>query len=162
MKKVIFYLALVLLGLVYLIAQDAQGLLPEWLKAHQLAFRSVLAGGFGGFTYCARAVYLNACVKKNWDVDWEPWYYIRPIVSLVTGGAGYVFLRAGLLVLDSSKPSDSSNLGFLALSFIAGLNVDRFVQRIEGLGKTIWGIEESRAAKPEAESKGKGGKNAKV
>ena len=30
----------------------------------------VLFGGLGGVTYCLRGVYLNACVRKQWDIAW--------------------------------------------------------------------------------------------
>ncbi len=104
-------------------------------------------GGLGGIVYCLRGVYLNACVKKTWDKEWHPWYYIRPLVSLVCGGISYLFLKAGLLVLESNQSVDSSNLGFLALAFIAGLNVDKFISKIEDVAQAAWGIEKSRASK---------------
>jgi hypothetical protein len=155
LKKVILFLAVFLLALSYVVTLDLRGLLPDWIQAHRLLFRCILSGGFGGFVYLARAVYLNACVRKNWDVDWEPWYYIRPTVSLVMGGVGFLFLKAGLLVLDSSNAGGSSNVGILALAFIAGLNVDRFIQRIEEASKSIWGIEESRTSKQGEKGKNK-------
>jgi len=121
------------------------GLLPSWLYPIRLGFLCVLAGGFGGSLYCLRAVYLNACVRKQWDHEWQPWYYIRPFVSLVIGGASYVFLKAGLLILEAGQQSDTTNYGFLALAFIAGLNVDKFLTKIEEIAESIWGIEKSRA-----------------
>jgi len=106
----------------------------------------ILAGGFGGVLYCLRSIYLNACVKKNWDADWHIWYYIRPINSLITGGASYVFLNAGLLILESKSEVGSSHLAYYSFAFIAGLNVDKFVKKLESIAKTTWGIEESRAS----------------
>ena len=108
-------------------------------------------GGVGGVIYCLRGVYLNYSVKKNWDSTWEPWYYIRPIVSLLCGVISYIFLKAGLLVLESNQNSDSSDLGFLALAFIAGLNVDNFVKKIESIAQSTWGIKKSRASNSEEE-----------
>ena len=89
----------------------------------------------------------NVCVKKNWDKDWQPWYYIRPVVSLISGGVSYLFLRAGLLVLESDQRTDATQLGFLALAFVAGLNVDKFMNKIEDIAQAAWGIEKSRTAK---------------
>ncbi len=100
-----------------------------------------------------RAVYLNACVRKQWDNEWQPWYYIRPLVSLISGGVSWLFLKAGLLVLDASNTSASSSLGFLALSFIAGYNVDKFMNKLEQLSESAWGIEKSRSTQIETKEK---------
>jgi hypothetical protein len=110
----------------------------------------VLFGGLGGVTYCLRGVYLNACVRKQWDVAWLPWYLLRPIVSLVLGGVSYLFVKSGLLLLGAMQDQTGSQLGIWAISFIAGLNVDRFLAKIEDIGLTVWGIEPSRQSKPEA------------
>jgi len=111
-----------------------------------LLFECICIGGIGGILYCLRGVYLNFCVKKNWDNDWIVWYIVRPIVSLISGGVSFLFLKAGLLVLEAKKEIDSSNLGFFALAFIAGLNVDKFIAKIEELAKATWGIEKSRSS----------------
>lgn len=110
----------------------------------------VLFGGLGGVTYCLRGVYLNACVRKQWDVAWLPWYLLRPIVSLVLGGVSYLFVKSGLLLLGATQDQTVSQLGIWAISYIAGLNVDRFLAKIEDIGLTVWGIEPSRQSKPEA------------
>ena len=104
------------------------------------------SGGFGGVVYCLRGVYLNASVRKNWDPAWLPWYYIRPFVSLVVGAVSFIFLRAGLIVLEADPQAESTSLGFLALAFIAGLNVDRFLLKLEDVAQATWGIRRSRAA----------------
>jgi len=112
-------------------------------------FKCCLFGGLGGCLYCLRAVYLNACVRRSWTAHWAPWYLIRPVVSCISGGAAFVFLKAGLLVLESVAGAESTGLGFLALAFIAGLNVDKFIGKLEDVAQSIWGIEKSRAAKGE-------------
>lgn len=116
----------------------------------KLVAACVLFGGLGGVTYCLRGVYLNACVRKQWDVAWLPWYLLRPIVSLVLGGVSYLFVKSGLLLLGASQDQTGSQLGIWAISYIAGLNVDRFLAKIEDIGLTVWGIEPSRQSKPEA------------
>lgn len=149
MKKIIAYLILLGFILIGLLVYHYHPLFPNWLKGHSLIYLCVIMGGLGGVVYCLRGVYLNACVRKSWDKEWHPWYYIRPLVSLVCGGISYLFLKAGLLILESNQSSDSSNLGFLALAFIAGLNVDKFVSKIEDVAQAVWGIEKSRTAKGE-------------
>jgi hypothetical protein len=149
MKKIILYqvlmLALIATGLLMLYTDR---LWPE-LETYELLITCIMLGGLGGLVYCLRGVYLNACVKGQWSPQWEPWYYIRPIVSLVCGGVSYLFLKAGLLLLEASSMETSSNLGFMALAFIAGLNVDKFISKIEEIAQASWGIDKSRASKGE-------------
>lgn len=147
MKKIIIYLIIFGLILSGLFVIQYHPSFPEWLKKYSLIYLCVIIGGFGGVTYCLRGVYLNACVKKTWDEEWYPWYYIRPIVSLICGGISYLFLRAGLLILEAQQNLEATNLGFLALAFIAGLNVDKFISKIEDIAQATWGIEKSRTAK---------------
>jgi len=108
---------------------------------------SSLFGGLGGCIYCLRGVYLNACVQKNWDIRWLPWYVIRPIVSLTFGGISYLFVKSGLLLFGASPQVDGGQLGVWAVAFLAGLNVDKFVAKIESIGQTVWGLEPSRQSK---------------
>lgn len=129
------------------IAFILSGRLPAWLAPHTAVCLCGLIGGIGGVVYCLRGVYLNACVHNRWDTNWLPWYFIRPVVSLICGFVSYLLLKAGLLVLESSPRPESNHLGFYVLAFIAGLNVDKFVAKIEEVAQTTWGIEKSRAGK---------------
>jgi hypothetical protein len=147
MKKVVLYL-LVFLGLLTLgIAQLYLQANPSAIEKYRLFFTCVLLGGIGGILYCLRGVYLNASVKGIWSTQWEPWYYIRPIVSLLCGGISFVFLKAGLILLEATSKPDSTELGFMALAFIAGLNVDKFIAKVEDIAQASWGIEKSRVSK---------------
>lgn len=110
-----------------------------------LLIECMLVAGLGGVLYCLRGVYLSYCVKKVWTNQWLVWYFIRPIVSVLCGGVSFLFLKAGLLVLEAKKESESSNLGFLAFAFIAGLNVDKFIVKIEDLAKAAWAVEKSKS-----------------
>ena len=143
MKTVITYLIIVLVALFYGLVVALQNL-PAGLEALQVGIICAISGGVGGCTYCLRGVYLNACVHKSWDQDWRPWYFIRPIVSVICGGVSYLFLKAGLLILESGINPDASELGFYAFAFIAGLNVDKFITKIEDISQATWGIEKSR------------------
>src|SRR5262249_55798481 len=125
---------------------------PEVAKVHGVV-TSTLVGGLGGATYCIRGVYLNAAAKNQFSPQWYIWYVLRPFVSLIFGGISFIVLKAGLLLLNAQSQSADSNYGFLALAFIAGLNVDRFVQRLEEAAKAAFGIEPSRASKPDNGSK---------
>jgi hypothetical protein len=147
MKLIVCYLMVLLMGFCAALVWIASESLPPALEPLRLVTNCGFVGGIGGCVYCLRGVYLNASVRKRWDDDWQPWYYIRPIVSVICGCVSFLFLKAGLLILEASKSPGSSDLGFYALSFIAGLNVDRFIAKIEGIAHATWGIEPSRTAK---------------
>jgi hypothetical protein len=146
MKKIIAYLLFMLAVDISFLITIKTRMFPESWYALENALLCTFTGGLGGAVYCLRGVYLNACVRKQWDNDWQPWYYIRPLVSHVCGAISFLFLKAGLLVLEAKSSSDSTNLGFLALAFIAGLNVDKFITKIEDIAQASWGIEKSRTA----------------
>ena len=143
---IIAYLIAFLALLAYCWSLQLRGVLFAWLAPYELAYECVLIGGLGGTVYCLRAVYLTHCVKNAWDERWAVWYMLRPVVSTLMGGVAYIFLSAGLLVLDAEHDSTASRYGFFALSFIAGLNVDRFIVRIEEIAKSTWGIRPSRVS----------------
>lgn len=147
MKKIVAFLFLIaLIDVIFLIADRVQ-LLPLWWYRIGLIAPCALIGGLGGTIYCLRGVYLNACVHKTWSETWFPWYFIRPFVSHLCGAISYLFLKAGLILLEARQTSGSTELGFLCLAFIAGLNVDKFISKIEDIAQATWGIEKSRAAK---------------
>jgi hypothetical protein len=140
-----------LIGYIALLAVLAikfvMGDVTDWLVPFQLAVSCTIFGGLGGCIYCLRAVYLNRCVRKLWDSDWHVWYFIRPLVSTLCGGVSYIFMKAGLLILESNQKEMATDIGFLALAFIAGLNVDKFLAKIEDVAQAIWGIEKSRVGR---------------
>ena len=146
MKLIVLYLIFYWILLAFVGVLLLSGWLSECLEEdYSLPISCGLLGGLGGIIYCLRAVYLNRAVRKNWDADWHIWYYIRPIVSMLCGFASFLFLKAGLLVLEASQNQSSTNLGFYALAFIAGLNVDNFIAKIENIAEATWGIQKSKA-----------------
>ena len=147
MKKVITFQVVVLLSVFGIWLQDPLGNIPQWLGGYILPIQCFLIATVGGSLYCLRAIYINKCVNKNWDTEWEAWYYIRPLTSAISGIAAYIFLKAGLIILEATQETGSGNYGFLALAFIAGLNVDNFVLKIESIAHSTFGIEKSRSSK---------------
>ncbi len=147
MIKVIVFLLVTLLVLVAFALAPFILDIPDSVKDFRLFYLCVVSGGFGGVLYCLRAIYLNVSVKGEWSKQWEVWYFLRPIVSLLSGGVSYIFLKAGLLILEAQEIDGSSNYGFLALAFIAGLNVDNFIKKIESIAESAWGIGKSRTSK---------------
>jgi hypothetical protein len=119
----------------------------------QVPIFCILSSGYGGLLYLFRAIYVNKCVNNNWNDNWHIWYYIRPITSMLSGGIAYIFLKAGLLILETEKIKEPTNFGFYALAFIAGLNVDNFVKKLEDIAKTVFGIDKSNLGKEDAKLK---------
>jgi hypothetical protein len=147
LKRVIGYLiaALVFILLAFVALRTLN--LPDWIAGYRLAAHCSLVAALGGVLYCLRSVYLNRCVHNRWSEEWEVWYYLRPLASAICGIVAYLFLKAGLVVLDAKDSGDDGNFGYLAFAFFAGLNVDKFVAKIEELGQSLFGIEKSRNAK---------------
>lgn len=132
------------LGALFALVQFGEAVL---LPPYKIGLTSATIGGLGGCVYCLRGVYLNAAVRNRWGKEWHVWYYLRPLVSAGCGAVSYLFLKAGLLVLEASTEAEASEVGFYALAFIAGLNVDKFISKIEDVAQAVWGIEKSRASK---------------
>jgi hypothetical protein len=143
---IVAYLLAILSAAIYWIATIHIGMLPKDVEPIRLGLECCLVALSGGCLYCLRAVYLNKCVEKRWDPDWLIWYLLRPVASFVCGGAAFLFLKAGLLVLDAHTPANGSEIGYFALAFVAGLNVDKFVAKIEDIAQAVFGIDKSRTA----------------
>ncbi|HCM5830585.1 hypothetical protein [Klebsiella pneumoniae] len=150
---IIFYLFALLCFSTYAIGAMSLGWLPEPYAPLRVPLMCGAIAYTGGCLYCFRAIYLNRCVRKQWDADWHVWYFIRPITSTIAGAISYLFLKAGLLVLESSSNVGSSEMGFFALAFIAGFNVDKFVAKIEEVAKAVWGIDRTRSSNISNENK---------
>lgn len=152
MKKIITYLAvlsaLYLWSLFKLLTESS----PEFIP-FKIGLVCAVVGGLAGCLYCLRGVYLNAAARNQWDTQWHVWYLLRPIVSAGSGAVSYLFLKAGLLVLESGTKPEATEIGFYALAFIAGFNVDKFIKKLENISEAVWGIEKSRSAHSEEEKK---------
>ena len=95
-------------------------------------------GLLGGCTYCLRALYLQYCVKKEWDNRWVVWHLVRPCVSAIMGVFSLISVKVGLLVLVVAEEKlDDRLYGIYALAFIAGYNVDYFQSQIRRVTETV-------------------------
>lgn len=148
---IIIYLLALLIFATYSIGAMALDWLSEPYRPLRVPLMCGAIAYVGGALYCFRAIYLNKCVHKRWDPDWQVWYFIRPITSTIAGAVSYLFLKAGLLVLESTANAGASEIGFFALAFIAGFNVDKFVAKIEEVAKAVWGIDKTRSGQAKAD-----------
>lgn len=105
-----------------------------------------LFGLAGGSVYCLRGLYFHYCIEKDWDNVWVVWHVIRPFVSTVCGAVSLVFVKAGLLLFGGASIEMQNHYGVYALAFIAGLNVDNFVKKIELIFKEAIGIKQTRTS----------------
>jgi len=144
MKRIATYEIISLFGFIVLLVIHNFVNLPSWYISNLLFAKCAYLGGIGGCLYCLRAIYLNKCVLKQWDDEWQAWYFLRPITSTISGFVSCIFLKAGLLVLDVANKPSSTIYGYLAIAFIAGYNVDNFMKRLESIAQTTWGISKSR------------------
>lgn len=117
------------------------------IEVNRVIIGSILIGGLGGIVYCARSIYIQFAVKKQWDENFWVWYTIRPVVSLVIGAVSYLFIKAGLMIFSSSEQYQLNQYSIWALAFISGLNVDKFLKKLEAVGETVWGIAPSNMVK---------------
>ncbi|MDD4616574.1 MAG: hypothetical protein PHW76_05590 [Alphaproteobacteria bacterium] len=145
MGKIIAYLLAVSAAYLVALGYINTGLSVQF-EPFRIGANCALTGGLAGCLYCLRAVYLNACVRKNWDLTWGVWYFLRPITSAGSGAISFVFMKAGLLVLEAGTKTDATEFGFYALALIAGLNVDNFIRKIEEVAESVWGVKKSRAS----------------
>lgn len=153
---IVFYLIAICIACGTYITLALLGRIPLSWEPIRIGLACCCTAGVGGVLYCLRAVYVNRCVKNQWSAHWYWWYVLRPLTSFICGGASYLFLKAGLLVLESKTEGGASEIGFYALAFIAGLNVDKFVAKIENVAHAVWGIEKSRSATSSDASSEKG------
>lgn len=156
-KLIVAYLCLTLLIGAVLLTANSIWMMPAWWIAHAITIACAAMGLIGGSLYCLRGVYLNICVFDRWDSKWHIWYFIRPCASLVSGFLSYIFLKAGLLVLEAASKPEAVPYGYLAIAFIAGYNVDNFLKKLEEVASTVWGINKSRSADERKSESGTGG-----
>ncbi|WP_139442689.1 hypothetical protein [Aeromonas veronii] len=142
------YMLVLLAGISYILINLAMGMLPLWFTSNSSSFLCVLFGLLGGTLYCIRAIYLNRCIRKSWDTSWLSWYFLRPITAAILGGMSEIFVQTGLMALSDS--ASTSNSVYL-IAFVAGLNVDRFLKKLEGQISSTLGVEPSRASNENAE-----------
>lgn len=120
----------------------------SFCKIESIWLNVSLFGLTGGCIYCIRGLYIQYCVKRKWDNRWCVWHIIRPFVSAVCGVISLLFVKAGLLLFGISEfNTTQSHYVVYALSFIAGLNVDNFIEKIESIFKELIGIQKTRVSK---------------
>lgn len=107
----------------------------------------LFAGLIGGVVYCLRGIYMSFCVYKKWDDIWVVWHCVRPLVSAFCGGICYFFLLAGVFFLKDVEGADFSAYVYYASAFLAGYNVDKFLEKLESINATLFGVGKSRHAR---------------
>ena len=146
MRNIIIYLFIILIIVVALSIIHLITIVPVWYIKNLSMIQCTYIGSLAGILYCLRAIYINKAVRQNWDENWHVWYYLRPLTSGISGFISFIFLKAGLLILDASSNQTASEYGYLAVAFIAGYNVDNFLKKLESIALSLWGIEKTNTA----------------
>lgn len=123
------------------------------LRVAPVLINVAFLGLCGGCTYCIRSLYIQYCVKGEWNNRWVIWHIVRPSVSTICGIVSLLFVKAGLLIFEASATTEQSHYGIYALAFIAGLNVDNFMKKIESVFAEVMGIGKSNLSKMKSNSK---------
>ena len=141
----IWHLVLVISGLFWCFSHGQD----SFCESCSIWIDVALWGLVGGCIYCTRGLYLQYCAKKEWDNRWIVWHIIRPVVSAAAGVLSLLFVKAGLIVFEASSLNTANNYGVYAFAFIAGLNVDNFIKKIESIFEEILGIKKTRTSRGE-------------
>jgi hypothetical protein len=74
------------------------------------------------------------------------------------GLVAFLFIRAGLVVFGSvdARSAGVSVFGYLAVSFIAGYNVRHFLERLEAVSESSFGIKKKKEYKEGADPESDG------
>jgi len=141
-KLIVIYLILLLIVVVLLGTSIYYDCIYLGSPDAKLAACCIVVGVLGGVTHCLRAFYLHHCVLKDWQADWAPWYFIRPVVSGVMGFISMLFIKAGLLAFSSTTDVQVENriVLYLAVAFLAGYNVQNFLKKIEEVSESLLGV----------------------
>lgn len=148
-KLIVAYLLILLVSAVTLGLTLYCGVLKTASPFMTVSIYCSLLGLIGGITHCLRAFYLHSSLLKNWQTEWEAWYFIRPIVSGIMGFISLLFIKAGLLVFsnDASINIENRIILYLIVAFLAGYNVQNFLKKIDEISKSCLGIEEKEPPK---------------
>ena len=90
---IIIYLFILLCIATYAIGAMSLGWLPTPYAPLRVPLMCGAIAYIGGCLYCFRAIYLNKCIRKQWDPDWHVWYFIRPLTSTIAGAISYLFRK---------------------------------------------------------------------
>ena len=140
-----YHIFLIILGLLYFYFYSSSDLFLVF-ELHSVWVHVGLFGLTGCCTYCIRSLYLQYCVKKDWNNRWIVWHIIRPFVGFICGVISLLFIKAGLLLLEVSHTETQSYYGVYALAFISGLNIDNFIKKIESVFQEVIGIQKTRTS----------------
>lgn len=108
----------------------------------QLSGYCLLAGIFSGTFRCLRSYYLHSSALKDWDNDWIPWYYLRPIVSGMAGLISLLFVKTGLILFGNTLTGaeEDKTLLYVAFAFICGYSIENFIEKIEKISESKKGL----------------------
>lgn len=126
------------------------------------------AGGLGGLVYCIRGYY-KALVnqdKEPFDLHFTWWYILRPFISIVVGVFVYFLIVGGLLSVSNISSSQldltKSVPFYCSLSFIGGYCFSQFADKLDQLGGTVFGQNETPKGQQQTKEQQKQGTTSSI
>ncbi len=120
MKRCYFFLLFMLLlefsGFAVVLSEAA----PDWILTRRPIIFCSLLGGIGGVVYCFRCDLRQLMHRHRLGPKMDSMVFPRDQLLAFYGAISYLFLKAGLLILESKQTADSSELGFYALALLPG------------------------------------------
>jgi cell division protein FtsL len=115
--------------------------MPAWMLT---LIVTLAMGALGSVLHVARS-YLDETSTKRYDYHPVSWFFLRPLLGVVTAFAVFVFLQAGLALTDDKLTQSSLNPFFIAfIAILSGLMSWQAVESIQRWGERFLGEEETR------------------
>ncbi len=98
-------------------------------------------GGIGGVVGALWALHWHVGELQDFDKQYSMWYLLQPIMGLILGGAMYLILRAGFLVVQIGEAPGASIIQHYVfpslLAFIAGFRQNMVYETIDRIIQVI-------------------------
>jgi hypothetical protein len=113
-------------------------------------------GGVGGVVDALVALNYHF-VNQDFDKQYEPWYYLHPLIGMSLGAIIYLVLQAGLATISNSNTTAASDTGAvqvgitafsIAVAFLAGFKQTAAIEFLSRIVKSVFQKEDSNSTKP--------------
>ena len=95
------------------------------------------SGGIGGTLYAIRALYTHVG-NRDYVNNYDWWYILRPVISILIGVFTYFMLAGGLIAVSQNPDFGKGIIFYCGLSFLAGYSLNQFLEKLKDLSKTIF------------------------
>ena len=104
----------------------------------QLLLVMIIAGAIGACVFSLFAIAHHLGAQKDFDVQWQAWYYLRPFVGAGLAMIFYFLVRGGVLAIGANL--QGLNLIVVAgLSALVGMFSEQALHKLQDLADTTFG-----------------------